>query len=100
MQPGGFEEDRAVVVRAVVGQVSTPTLTHWNVGVLILATQGEMSRKYQKEECPGAHLKTITTGLNEPLSLTLSPLRGARELAYRRVVVARCAQCPGNFRSS
>jgi len=39
---------------------------------------------------PRAHLDTTTTGLNEPLSLTLSPLRGARELAYRRVVVGRC----------
>jgi hypothetical protein len=37
------------------------------------------------------HLDTTTIGANEPLSLALSPLRGARELPNRVVVVARCA---------
>jgi len=50
----------------------------------------------------GAHLGITTIGGNEPLSpafakatagrLALSPLRGARELAYRLVVIARCAR--------
>ena len=39
----------------------------------------------------GAHLDTTTIGWMEPLTLTLSPLRGARELANRMVVVSRCA---------
>jgi hypothetical protein len=42
-----------------------------------------------------AHLNTTTGGLKEPLSLTLSPLRGARELTKRMVAVTRCAQQAG-----
>jgi hypothetical protein len=38
-----------------------------------------------------AHLDTTTIGWMEPLTQTLSPLRGARELANRMVVVSRCA---------
>ncbi|MGD1085923.1 MAG: hypothetical protein ABSA47_14395 [Verrucomicrobiota bacterium] len=40
----------------------------------------------------GAHLGTTTIEWNDPLSLALSPLRGERELANRKVLVARCAQ--------
>jgi ankyrin repeat protein len=38
-----------------------------------------------------AHLDITTIGWVKPLSLTLSPLRGARELANRMVVVPKCA---------
>ncbi|MGD1085641.1 MAG: carbamoyltransferase HypF, partial [Verrucomicrobiota bacterium] len=38
-----------------------------------------------------AHLDTAPDGWNEPLSLTLSPLRGARESANRMVAVPKCA---------
>ena len=43
--------------------------------------------------CCRAHLATATSGWDEPLSLTLSPLRGARESAWRLVAVSGCAPC-------
>ena len=47
----------------------------------------------------GAPIAPTTLGWMESLTLTLSPLRGAREQANRRVAVSRCAaKMPGvNF---
>ncbi len=45
---------------------------------------------------PRVHPYTTTIRWNRPLSLTLSPLRGARESADRLVAVSRCA-LPGSF---
>jgi hypothetical protein len=49
--------------------------------------------------CGAAYLGTTTIGWNDPLSLALSPLRGARVLANRGLVVARCAQVEDDSRS-
>jgi hypothetical protein len=43
----------------------------------------------------GARFDSTTIGWNEPLSLALSPLRGARELKERVFVVSRCSREAG-----
>jgi hypothetical protein len=46
-----------------------------------------------------AHLDTTTNGWMKPLTLTLSPLHGPRELSNRMVVVSRCARGPAGLAS-
>jgi hypothetical protein len=43
---------------------------------------------------PRGHRDPATCGWNKPLSLVLSPLRGARELAIRVVAVSRWRRSP------
>ncbi|MGD1087063.1 MAG: hypothetical protein ABSA47_20190, partial [Verrucomicrobiota bacterium] len=55
----------------------------------------------ESANCMGAvsrcapRLGTARIGLDEPLSLTLSPLRGARELATQMMVVSKRSQHSG-----
>ncbi len=59
--------------------------------VFFPASQEEGSTKMKCAVAGGRILTQTAIGTNEPLSLALSPLRGARELANRVVVIARCA---------
>jgi hypothetical protein len=80
-------------VNAVLPESQTHSHETWNGDNLSSLTHIALIATSIFSDCHiWGPLETTTIGWIEPLSLTLSPLRGARELANRLVVASRCAR--------